>query len=62
MYGLKNVLESVRKTDTIKTFVLTSSISAMAPKPEPVLLNENHWSDVTTLLNENNWFSYTKTC
>jgi len=31
MKGLKNVLTSVEKTDTIKKFVLTSSMAAMAP-------------------------------
>jgi len=34
MLGLKNVLQSVEKTDTIKTFVLTSSLSAMVQTHE----------------------------
>jgi len=45
MYGLKNVLQSVEKTDTIKKFVLTSSMLAMDPKPKSEVLSERHWSD-----------------
>ena len=43
--GTLNVLEACRKAGSVRTVVLTSSMSAMAPVPEPELKSEAHWSD-----------------
>lgn len=42
--GTKNVLRAAHKAG-IKHFVVTSSMSAMAPTVEPAVKNEGHWSD-----------------
>jgi len=45
MNGLKNIIRSSEKCKNLKVFVLTSSMSAVAPKPDPEVLNEECWSD-----------------
>jgi nucleoside-diphosphate-sugar epimerase len=42
--GTLNVLRACKKQH-VKTVVMTSSMSAMAPLPEPSLKSEAHWSD-----------------
>lgn len=60
--GLKEVLTSVEKfSDTVKVFVLTSSMSAVAPVPEPDVKTEAHWSDPSAQRARNNWYGATKT-
>lgn len=60
--GLRNVLSAVDKAGTVKTFVLTSSMAAMAPKPEPAMRDESHWSNSTTQKEAKNWYGACKTC
>ena len=45
MAGMREMLAAVQRAENIKTFVLTSSMAAIAPKPEPAVKNEDHWSD-----------------
>ncbi len=48
MDGTKELLETIDKCPTrssIQCFVLTSSMSAAAPIPEPPVKDESHWSD-----------------
>jgi nucleoside-diphosphate-sugar epimerase len=61
MKGLEGILGSVRKSATVKVFVLTSSMSAMAPNPEPALKSEKHWSDGEQQKANGDWYSATKT-
>lgn len=42
--GVRNVLQACKVTG-VGTVVVTSSMSAMAPVPEPALKSEEHWSD-----------------
>ena len=44
--GTEAVLNALDKNGVdVKTFVLTSSMSAAAPQPEPEVKSEIHWSD-----------------
>lgn len=43
--GTLNVLRACKKSGTVKTVVVTSSMSAIAPIPEPDIKTEEHWSD-----------------
>lgn len=61
MAGTKAILETAAAGGTVKTFVLTSSMSAVAPVPEPSLKNEGHWSDPELQRAGNNWYGCTKT-
>ena len=62
MKGMQSVLDSVEKAGTVKSFVLTSSMSAVAPQPEPSVKSEEHWSDPDAQKAKNNWYGATKTC
>lgn len=42
--GVLNVFRASKKLG-VKSVVMTSSMAAVAPKPEPPLKNEEHWSD-----------------
>jgi len=59
--GTKAVLDTIEKIESIKTLVLTSSMAAMAPKPEPALKSEKHWSDSAKQKEGGNWYGATKT-
>lgn len=65
MKGLESILaamEEVNKEDSkIKTFVLTSSVAAMAPLKEPSIKDESTWSDVKDLRARSRWYALTKT-
>jgi len=43
--GTRNVMQACAEAEDLKVVVLTSSMSAMAPVPEPLLKCEEHWSD-----------------
>lgn len=43
--GTLNVLRSCKKAGSVRTVIMTSSMSAMAPVPEPALKTEDMWSD-----------------
>lgn len=60
--GLQTVVDASLKAGTVKTFVLTSSMSAMAPRPEPAVKNETHWSDSDSQKAKGNWYGAAKTC
>eukprot|EP00435_Cladocopium_sp_Y103_P029019 s900_g7.t1 len=43
--GTLNVLRSCKKAGSVQSLVVTSSMSAVAPNPEPPVKSEEHWSD-----------------
>lgn len=61
MAGLQTVLDASLKAGTVKTFVLTSSMSAMAPQPPPDVKSEAHWSDAEAQKARGNWYGAAKT-
>ena len=61
MESTKEVLAAVAKAGCVKTFVLTSSMSAVAPQPEPPVKTEEHWSDDAAQEAKGNWYGCTKT-
>ena len=50
-----------RHTDNVKCIVLTSSMSAVAPYPEPQIKDESCWSDSIRQKSRDNWYGATKT-
>ena len=65
MEGTKELLETISKSPTtcssIQCFVLTSSMSAAAPVPEPPIKDESHWSDDDAQLARGNFYGCLKT-
>lgn len=64
MEGTKELLETIIKSPTcssIQCFVLTSSMSAAAPVPEPKVKDESHWSDDNAQLSRGNFYGCLKT-
>mmetsp|Transcript_2899 Transcript_2899/g.6897 ORF Transcript_2899/g.6897 Transcript_2899/m.6897 type:complete len:319 (-) Transcript_2899:139-1095(-) len=61
MASTQAILDASVAAGTVKTFVLTSSTSAMAPVPEPDVKSEMHWSDPDTQRAKGNWYGATKT-
>lgn len=59
--GLETVLDSTLKAGSVKSFVLTSSMSAMAPQPPPAVKTEEHWSDAEAQKAKSNWYGAAKT-
>lgn len=60
--GLASILDAVKQSNgRVQTFVLTSSMSAMAPRPEPAVKSEAHWSDADEQTSRGNWYGATKT-
>lgn len=43
--GVNSVLLACSKTPSVKTVVLTSSVAAIEPQPDPLMKNETMWSD-----------------
>ena len=58
--GLRTILEAMEKTE-IKNFILTSSMGAVAPKDEPSIKSEIHWSDPALQREKKNWMGAAKT-
>lgn len=61
MDSTKELLAAVARAGCVKTFVLTSSMSAVAPQPEPPVKTEAHWSDDAAQEAKENWYGCTKT-
>ena len=66
MAGMREILAAVKKTlggsTPVKQFVLTSSMSAIAPVPEPEIKTEEHWSDPDAQKEGGRWYGACKTC
>ena len=56
MEGTQEMLDSIEKCPTIQCLVLTSSMSACAPTPEPPLKDESHSSDDNAQLSRGNYY------
>lgn len=64
MKGTSELLESLLNCETrssIQSLVLTSSMSAAAPSPEPAIKDESHWSDDAAQLSRGNYYGCLKT-
>mmetsp|Transcript_15177 Transcript_15177/g.24796 ORF Transcript_15177/g.24796 Transcript_15177/m.24796 type:complete len:387 (+) Transcript_15177:66-1226(+) len=64
MEGTKELLETMLQSprcSSIQCFVLTSSMSAAAPVPEPNVKDESHWSDDDAQLARGNFYGCLKT-
>lgn len=64
MEGTHELLDSILKCETrpsIQCLVLTSSMSAAAPSPEPPIKDESHWSDDAAQLAKGNYYGCLKT-
>ena len=61
MAGTKEMLDSIDKCSSINCLVLTSSMSAAAPVPEPPLKDESHWSDDEAQLKRGSIYGCLKT-
>uniref|UniRef100_A0A7S0RBV1 Flavanone 4-reductase n=1 Tax=Pyramimonas obovata TaxID=1411642 RepID=A0A7S0RBV1_9CHLO len=59
--GTEEILKAVSKAGTVQVFVLTSSMSAVAPQPEPPIKSEEHWSDPDAQKARGNWYGAAKT-
>lgn len=56
MASTRELLDCLRRNaDTVQCFVLTSSMSAAAPRPEPAVKDESHWSDALDQKERDNW-------
>ena len=62
MTSTEEILQCLqRNADTVKCLVLTSSMAAVAPRPEPAIKDESHWSDPEYQRARENWYGTTKT-
>ena len=61
MAGTKEMLDSIDKCPSINCLVLTSSMSAAAPVPEPKIKDESHWSDDEAQLKRGSIYGCLKT-
>ena len=56
MTSTRELLECIERTNnTVRCLVLTSSMAAMAPRPEPSIKDESHWSDASSQKARDNW-------
>lgn len=63
MASTEEILECIsRHKDTVKCLVLTSSMAAVAPRPEPEIKDESHWSNPEEQKARGGWYGATKTC
>ena len=57
MTSTQEVLDCLgRNANTVKCLVLTSSMAAVAPRPEPDVKDESHWSDPESQKARDNWY------
>ncbi len=61
MAGTHEILDSIAKCPIVQRLVLTSSMSAAAPRPEPAVKDESHWSDDVGQLSRKNYYGCLKT-
>lgn len=61
MTSTQALLQCIDRHAAVQTLVLTSSMSAMAPRPEPAVKDESHWSDAQDQQARENWYGATKT-
>ncbi|KAL7543256.1 hypothetical protein ACHAXR_012562 [Thalassiosira sp. AJA248-18] len=62
MAGTQEILDSILKCPSqIQRLILTSSMSAAAPTPEPKVKDESHWSDDVAQLSAGNYYGCLKT-
>ena len=61
MAGTHEILDSISTCPTVRRLVLTSSVSAAAPRPEPAIKDESHWSDDVGQLSHSNYYGCLKT-
>lgn len=61
MEGTQEVLDSIHTCPSVQCLVLTSSMSAAAPTPEPIIKDESHWSDDAAQLSRGNYYGCLKT-
>jgi len=60
LFGTLNVLKSCERVG-VKVVIQTSSMSAVAPQPEPRIKNETHWSDPEEQKKRGSWYGASKT-
>jgi len=61
MEGTQEMLDSILTCPSVQSLVLTSSMSAAAPTPEPIIKDESHWSDDDAQLSRGNYYGCLKT-
>jgi cinnamoyl-CoA reductase len=61
MVSTQEILDCISRHPSVHTLVLTSSMSAVAPQPEPPVKDESHWSDPDAQKARGNWYGATKT-
>jgi nucleoside-diphosphate-sugar epimerase len=62
MISTRELLKSIeRHKRSVQKLILTSSMSAIAPIPEPPVKNETHWSDPEEQKKRGSWYGATKT-
>ncbi|CAB9497790.1 Tetraketide alpha-pyrone reductase [Seminavis robusta] len=62
MISTQELLDCLRRhANTVRCLVLTSSMAAVAPRPEPAVKDESHWSDPVSQQQRDNWYGCTKT-
>ena len=57
----QEILDCMSRHPSVQTLVLTSSMSAVAPQPEPPIKDESHWSDPDEQKTRGSWYGATKT-
>ncbi|KAL7525204.1 hypothetical protein ACHAWF_001255 [Thalassiosira exigua] len=61
MSGTHEILDAILARPSVRRLVLTSSMSAAAPTPEPEVKDESHWSDDAAQLSRQNYYGCLKT-
>lgn len=62
MISSQELLKSIKRhKTTVRQLVLTSSMAAMAPLPEPRIKDERHWSNPDEQKLRGSWYGATKT-
>lgn len=59
--GTDNVLRTCAKSSDVKVVVVTSSMAAIAPQPEPEIKSEIHWSDPDEQKSRGSYYGASKT-